>query len=392
MPRWFIHAAVWSLLLALILFGLPHVGDDPLVAGEPSHEFRHLSRRLDDLERENRRLRETLEHYRRLGDRIDRIEVSRNVPTEGTPLRLFDVPEAVVFCEQRLPLERPDVHRRFEEEWYRFLVNRHWALKWHRRSREVFPVIEAKLAARGMPDDLKYVMVIESGVEPRAASSAGAVGWWQFIKTTGKHYGLNQTSTVDERRDLDRATDAAIDYLSELYAEFGSWPLVLSAYNSGESRVRTTIEEQMTRDFYDMVLPTETEAYWFKAAAAKMLLSDPVRYQLVLPDDGWSPVACDTLEIQVLRQRMPLGELAANSGLTYRQLKDLNPAFRTTWLPSGRHRVVVPRERADAMVLALEGTAKLLDRHTLVAETVIDVAQDESLEDGPVTGVAVDEP
>jgi len=362
MPRWFVHVATWSALLILGLFAVPRTGVSPLLAGETSAEFRALSRRIDDLERENVRLRESMEHYRRLDRRIDRIEVSRDVPTEGTPLRLFDVPEGVTFAGERLPLERQDVHQRFEEEWYRFLVNRHWVLKWHRRSRNVFPVVEERLAARGLPDDLKYVLVIESGVEPRAASGAGAVGWWQFIKSTGGAYGLRQTRAIDERRDLHRATEAALDYLEDLHEEFGTWPLAMAAYNAGPRRIRSSIEEQDTRNFYDMVLPRETEAYWFKAAAAKEILSDPVRHQLALPDDGWTPLACDTLEIRVLRKRLPMGEILTTSGMTYRELKALNPSFRQSWLPLGKHRVVVPRERVDAFVTALGSGAQLLGR------------------------------
>lgn len=341
---------------------VPRVGTAPLVAGETSSEYRVLDRRLGELERENRRLRESMEHYRRLAQRIDRLEVAQNVPTEGTPLRLFDVPSTVEFAGERLPLERADVHRRFEEEWYRFLVNRHWVLKWTRRARDVFPYVEQRLAARGMPDDLKYVLVIESGVEPRAASGAGAVGWWQFIQSTGEQYGLESTRAIDARRDLAEATEAAISYLQELHEEFGTWPLAMAAYNAGPRRIRSSIEDQGTRNYYDMVLPRETEAYWFKAAAAKALMADPVRYQLDLPDDGWSPVACDTLEIRVLRQSMPLGEILTASGMTYRELKDLNPSFRRSYLPLGAHRVVVPSARSDAFVASLGSAAQLVGR------------------------------
>ena len=391
MPRWFQHVAAWSLLALVAFFVVPRVGTPPLVAGETSAEYRLLARRLDDLERENRRLRETMEHYRRLGQRIDRLEVSQDVPTEGTPLRLFDVPASVTFAGERLPLERPDVHRRFEEEWYRFLVNRHWVLKWSRRARDVFPHVERRLAARGLPDDLKYVLVIESGVEPRAASGAGAVGWWQFISSTGDAYGLRQTRAIDERRDLAEATEAALDYLEELHEEFGTWPLAMAAYNAGPRRIRSTIEDQDTRNYYDMVLPRETEAYWFKAAAAKALMSDAVRYQLDLPDDGWSPVACDTLEIRVLRQQMPLGEILTASGMTYRQLKDLNPAFRRSYLPLGTHRVVVPSARADAFAASLGSAAKLTGRRTFADVEPVDLAGTDG-DDGFTTTTPVEEP
>ena len=385
MPRWFAHVATWSLILAVLFIGIPRAGNQPLIAGDTSSEFRALSQRLDRLERDNRRLRESLEHYRRLSDRVDRIEVTGEVPAEGMPLRLFDVPETVTFCGERLPFEIPEVHRRFEEEWYRFLVNRHWVLKWHRRSRDAFPVIERELAERGLPDDLKFVMVIESGVEPRARSGAGAVGWWQFMPGTAGDYGLHTTRVVDDRRDLERATEAALDYMEDLYEEFENWPLVLAAYNSGDRRVRETIEHQVTRDYYDMVLPRETEAYWFKAAAAKVLLSEPARYQLELPDDGWAPVACDTLGIRVQRNRVPIKDLIASAGITYRELKRLNPSFRTTYLPKGEHRVVVPTDRTPAFVSALDNRVRLLGRRTVGPEEAVDLARERPASNGRVT-------
>lgn len=371
--RWAHHLGFWVLLVAVVLLAIPQTGVREMVANETSPEYRAIDRRMRELEsaieRQNvafQQLRRENERLRTASERAAARPGSTQTPAvtavdPGFAVRLYPVPERVEYLGEELPLHRPDVHQRFEEEWTRFLVNRHWSVKWHRRTRAVFPIVERMLAEAGLPDDLKYVLVIESGVEARATSSAGAEGWWQFMVGTGKEYGLERTNHIDERRDLALATDAAIRHFRDLYEAFGSWPLALSAYNAGQRRVRQSMEEQGETSFYDLVLPTETEAYWFKAAAAKTLLESPEQYQLTLSEDRWSPVACDTLDIRVLTNRLDLRTLTASSDLTYRELKDLNPWVRRSYLPLGMHRLVVPALHADAVIASLDG-AKLLRR------------------------------
>lgn len=371
--RWVQNLGFLALLVAVVLLAIPQTGVREMVANETSPEYRAVDRRMRSLEESLARQTATLQQLREENERLRAVAESTYRPARpgstatrpaaepGFAVRLYPVPERVAFLGEELPLDRPDVHQRFEEEWTRFLVNRHWSVKWYRRARSVFPLVEQKLAAAGLPDDLKYVLVIESGVEARATSSAGAEGWWQFMQGTGKEYGLERSDHIDQRRDLALATDAALRHFADLYETFGSWPLVLSAYNAGERRVRQSMEEQGETSFYDLVLPTETEAYWFKAAAAKLLLESPERYQLELSDDRWAPIACDTLEIRVFTKRLDLRTLTASSDLTYRGLKELNPWVRRSYLPSGHHRLVVPAAYTDAVVASLEG-AKLLRR------------------------------
>jgi hypothetical protein len=278
-----------------------------------------------------------------------------SAPAPESVLRRFPVPSELEFCGERIPLERAAVHQRFEEEWTRFLVNQHWVIKWNRRSRDVFPYVEQQLAAANLPDDLKYVLVVESGLEARAASGAGATGWWQFIRSTGQRYGLRRNNTVDERRDLGLATKAAMAYFTELHEEFQSWPLALSAYNAGEKRVRDEIEDQGEENFYDLSLPRETEAYWFKAAVVKVLFENPDRYGLDLPEDPWVATVCDTLQIRVKRDRLYIRDIAAAAQISYREFRELNPGFRRTWLPPGPHRIVLPQDSADRLAAKLDG-------------------------------------
>lgn len=350
MPRWFGHLTALVLAVSLALTLVPEERRRPPSAQEPPPAIEALEDRMLELEEENAELRQRLEAVDDLQRRIDRMEQEARRPPEPKleGLAAIQLPEEVRFCGERLPLERPHVRRRLLEEVERFRINEHWLARWHRRSARVFPPVRDRLRAAGLPEDLRYVLVIESGVDARAVSSAGAVGWWQFIGGTAKRYGLQRNQAVDERRDLGRATDAAILYFRDLYEEFGSWPLVLAAYNAGEKRVALSLQSQGADDYYDLVLPRETEAYWFKATAAKLLLEDPERYGVRLPPVFDHPVVCDTLEVEIHAAKLEIRELLEGTGLGYRAFKELNPAWRKTWLPRGRWRIAVPRtQRAD---------------------------------------------
>lgn len=334
--------------LVVVLVGIAQSVDTPSAEkDQPLVIPSEFAARLDALEAQNQELRSELAALEQ--------GMVTGSSVEGPLLHRYPVPTDVVLCGERLPLERADVYPRFEEEWTRYLVNQHWLIKWLRRSRDIFPFVEARLAAEGMPTDLKYVLIVESGLESRAYSSAGAAGWWQFIHATGKRYGLKRNNVVDERRDLGLATDAAISYFRKLYDEFGSWPLALSAYNAGEKRVRDERKAQGEDDFYDLSLPRETEAYWFKAAAVKILMENPEQYGIELSDNPWSLAVCDTLQVKVTRQRVQLRDVASASGITYREFRELNPSYRRTWIPRGTHRFVVPHQGVDGLSESVEG-------------------------------------
>ncbi len=318
----------------------------------------HLESRLEEVQRENDRLQERLDHLSDLSERLQqRLDEVAALP-RLRPLQDYPFPDSVSLCGEAVSLDDPTAHERFESEFNRFLVNRHWLITWMRRSREVFPWLEAKLAQEGMPDDLKYVAVIESSLDPRATSPKGAAGWWQFTRDTGRRYGLHRTRSVDERRDLHEATDAALRYMRELYEEFGSWALVLAAYNSGERRVRQAIEDQGESDFHELYLPRETEAYWYKAAAAKLFFEHPGDYDLEMPPDGWTPVVCDTLLLSLGRET-PIRDILEGSGLSYKDFKHYNPAYRRPQLPAGKHRLALPRPCAARIAARYPRAGKL---------------------------------
>jgi membrane-bound lytic murein transglycosylase D len=154
--------------------------------------------------------------------------------------------------------------------------------RWLARSAKYVPYIKANLKKAGLPQDLAYLAMIESGYNPSAYSKSHAVGLWQFISSTGKNYGLRIDSWVDERREPEKATLAAIDYLTFLYNEFGSWYLAVAAYNAGEGKIGRGIKKYKTNDFWMLAskdyLALETKRYVPKLIAAIIIAKDPEKY------------------------------------------------------------------------------------------------------------------
>jgi membrane-bound lytic murein transglycosylase D len=197
------------------------------------------------------------------------------------------------------------------------------------RSGRYVPMISAKLAERGMPQDLIYLAMIESGFNPSAYSPAAASGLWQFIEETGKRYGLDVNRAVDERNDPVKSTDAALDYLTELHERFGSWYLSAAAYNTGENRVARIMREETgsergTEESYYQIwdrLPRETRDYVPLMIAAARIAKEPARYgfEEVEPEEPM------TYEEVVVDPGAPLAAVAKAAGIPVKKVKDLNP-------------------------------------------------------------------
>lgn len=258
-------------------------------------------------------------------------------------LHVYEAPAGMEFAGQPVPLDRWDVAERLEREFLLSLGNRGQVALWLKRSARYFPYVESELRRAGLPDDLKYVAVIESSLLPTAYSHAQALGLWQFIATTGRRYGLAVTPAWDERRDPGRSTAAALAYLKDLHAQFRDWPLALAAYNAGETRVDQALRQQGVTRYYQLALPAETERYVFRAFAAKVILADPLRYGFEIPAEQlYRPHETDVVEITV-RDRLPVTELARTVGSFYRELRQLNPEIGQDALPRGRYLIRVPK-------------------------------------------------
>ena len=246
------------------------------------------------------------------------------------------------FCGEPMPLDNPEVRERFEKELLLILWNRPQVILWLKRATRYFPYIEKTLAENGMPDDLKFMAVVESALLPHAGSSQGAVGFWQFIRQTGLIYGLTIDENIDERRSLSASTRAAVAYLQDLHDLFGSWALAAAAYNLGEEKLKNEKKSQKVDYYYEFDLPPQTERYIFKIIAVKLIFSNPARYGFnLLAEDYYQPVAFDRVKITV-PGRTPLFLVAQASGTYFKHIKDLNPEILGADLMKGTRILAVP--------------------------------------------------
>lgn len=234
------------------------------------------------------------------------------------------------------------------------------------RSSRYLPIMKAVLKEQGLPMNLVYVALIESGFSSKALSRANAVGYWQFIYGTGKRYGLRIDGFVDERRDFILATEAAARYFKDLYSLFGSWHLALAAYNSGEYRVNRAVLRHYNRDFWHLsskkALPRETRNYIPKLIAAIRISQDPQKHGFY--NLKFKPLL--TYEILESRQSLSLEKLAQNLNLDLKTLKSLNPKYKGEYVPiySGSASLRIPPQVSlETAKLALNQSAMAAPKH-----------------------------
>lgn len=254
------------------------------------------------------------------------VEVEAKSPYVLSMTKSIEVPHKVEFAGEEIELDRYDLHERFDREINGFTYLHSTTLLLIKRANRLFPIIEPILKENGVPDDFKYLAVIESSLDHRAVSSAGAAGLWQFMKSTGPSYGLEISSEVDERYSIEKATVAACRYLKEAYAKYGSWASVALSYNGGQGRISGELDKQQADDGLDLWLVSETSRYYFRMLAIKQVFERPYKYGFVLMDkDLYKPI--EFKKVQVTQSISDLTAFAKENGVTYAQLKDFN-----TWL------------------------------------------------------------
>lgn len=253
------------------------------------------------------------------------------------------LPAELELCGEKVPLGREDVLERLEIEIMVVLSNPVSTSLWFKRGERHFPLIDARIRELDLPADLRYVPVIESNLRAGAVSSARATGPWQFMRSTGRSYGLKNSSWHDDRKNWEKATDAGLRHLKDLHDEIGSWALALAGYNAGKRRVTGAMERQGEGDFYGLVLPRETERYVFRLMAAKLIMERPGDYGIDLEEARlFPPEKAVNLRLEVSRSRFPLPVLAGAAGVSYRGLKVLNPWISGDALPKGTYTVKIP--------------------------------------------------
>lgn len=251
-------------------------------------------------------------------------------------------PNSSDLCGEPVPLNRQDVYERFDKEFTLVVYNHAQVYLWLKRMERYFPAIEERLRYYNLPDDLKYVAIVESDLLPNACSPKGAAGPWQFMPSTGSAYGLDQRGSVDKRYDFERSTDSAFLLLNDLYKKYNSWSLAIAAYNCGDRRILEQSHMQGVRDYYDMKLPQETERYVFRILAVKAVLSNPNQYGYDLPKGwGYQELKLDRVNVSLSRP-VPIQTIASAAGTTYREIKNLNPVFRSDDIPAGNHEIKLP--------------------------------------------------
>lgn len=242
-----------------------------------------------------------------------------------------DIPIDLNFAGEIVPTEQYEVKESFERE---LLVNSYWqsqTLLFIKRSNRFFPIIEPILKAEGVPDDFKYLALIESSFLERAMSPAGAVGLWQFMRETGKSYGLEVTKEVDERYHIEKATKAACEYLKDAKEKLGNWTLAAASYNAGMSGVRRQMERQKENCYYDLLFGEETGRYVYRILAAKEIVSNYENYGFQVNESELYP-KLKTYNLEVTSSITDIAEFAKANGVTYKELKNLNPWLRETKL------------------------------------------------------------
>lgn len=230
------------------------------------------------------------------------------------------------FAGEVVPYQIVDVQERLDREMVtnmNYHTNTTLVLK---RANKVFPIIEPILKKNGIPDDFKYLAVIESSLV-NAVSPAGARGVWQFMPATAKEKGLEVNDYVDERYDLEKSTQAACEYLLEAKAKFGNWTSAAASYNGGMGGVSRRLEEQQVESFYDLLLPEETSRYVFRILALKEIMKNPSKYGFDIPQEMlYKDFPTKTIEIDSTINDLP--SFAKTQGINYKLLKYYNPWLR----------------------------------------------------------------
>lgn len=237
------------------------------------------------------------------------------------------IPTSVSFADTTITLNRYDLRERFDREMLAFVYQHSLTIVTIKRANKYFPLIDSVLKRNGVPNDFKYLALIESSLNVRSVSPVKAAGLWQLMPETAKEFGLEVSDDVDERYHVQKSTEAACRYFNKAHAKFGSWLAVAASYNSGMGRIKTELDKQQTSEPLDLLLPEETSRYMFRVLAAKELLKDPKKYGFLLKkEDMYQTINCKDVAINT-----PVPDwtvFAKQYGITYAELKDFNVWLR----------------------------------------------------------------
>jgi membrane-bound lytic murein transglycosylase D len=300
--------------------------------------------------------------------------VDDTIEEKKHPYTVFalDIPENLTFAEEPVPIDNFDVRERLDRE---LLVNTYWqsqTILFIKRANRWFPTIEKILKKNGVPDDFKYLAIIESGLM-NVVSPAGASGFWQILKNTGKEYGLEITNDIDERYHVEKSTEVACKYLKQAYNKFGSWSLAAASYNMGITGLEKQIQKQRVKSYYDLHLNEETARYLYRIIVAKEIISNPEKYGFkVKSKDKYQPIP--TREVEVATNIDNLVDFSFQHGVNLKILRVFNPWIRNSSLlitPGKKYIIKIPKDTTNLNVDVLNYTIDSLLMDSTIQENSI---------------------
>ena len=254
------------------------------------------------------------------------------------------IPKNIFFAEEKVPIEIYWVREALDKELTINCYQHSRTLQIFKRSGRYFPIIEKILKEEGVPEDFKYLCVAESGLD-NVISPVAASGFWQFMETTGKSYGLEINSEVDERYNIEKSTRAACRYIKGSKERLGSWSLAAAAYNMGETGVSNAIRNQKTNNYWNLYLNSETARYLYRIISYKLLFENPRQYGIILKNvDLYYPIPCE--EVVIKSTIFDLYGFAEEHNILYWELKTLNPWLKNSKLTvkSKNYIIKIPRK------------------------------------------------
>lgn len=249
-------------------------------------------------------------------------------PIEFSDVYSPQVPASVTLCGEKIDLDPIDRYERLDRELSSIVYTHGTTMLIIKRANRYFPEMSKILKENGVPQDMLYLACVESSLNPRAYSPAKAAGFWQFIASTAKEYGLEVNDEVDERYNIEKATAAAARYLKKAYAKYGNWPSVMAAYNGGMTRITNELDRQNADTSLDLYLVEETTRYPYRIMAMKTVMENAPAYGFHLRDDQlYQPRKYRTVEVNG-----PVADWAAwakKQGINYSILREENPWIRS---------------------------------------------------------------
>lgn len=270
-----------------------------------------------------------------------------NLPQNiGAAYTSVPIPKQITFAGEKVPLQDPEVRERLEMELVQTAYRHSRTIMNLKRAGRWFPQIVPILKKNNIPEDFKYIAVVESNLL-NLISKVGATGFWQFLRETGAQYGLEVNKEVDERYNRLKATEAACKYLNHSYGIFENWALVAASYNRGMGGIRSNVNRQKVTSYYDLFLNPETAKYVIRAVAVKIIFENPTKYGFNIPENQrYKPI--DYRKVVVDSTLTDLVDFAIKQGITYKMLKVHNPWLRRKTLTikkkGGSYTILIPKE------------------------------------------------